>query len=135
MKRMEGVFSPKAQKRYVHKSFMHRKEINYKTIQILHSKHMSTEYYKHSLANAALTFQQCFYNSYSSFKTSSAASVSSWVTTSSTIASAILTISVDAFASRLANDSKGSGGGDSSAVVENVNQFEVTKINNKVKTH
>jgi hypothetical protein len=25
MKRREGVFSPKAQKRYVHKSFMHRK--------------------------------------------------------------------------------------------------------------
>jgi hypothetical protein len=30
MKRREGVFSPKAQKRYVHKSFMHRKELNYK---------------------------------------------------------------------------------------------------------
>jgi hypothetical protein len=27
------------------------------------------------------------------------------------------------------------GGGDSSAAVENVNQFEVAKINNKVKTH
>jgi hypothetical protein len=30
MKRREGVFSPKAQKWYVHKSFMHRKELNYK---------------------------------------------------------------------------------------------------------
>jgi hypothetical protein len=30
MKRRECVFSPKAQKRYVHKSFMHRKELNYK---------------------------------------------------------------------------------------------------------
>jgi hypothetical protein len=30
MKRREGVFLPKAQKRYVHKSFMHRKELNYK---------------------------------------------------------------------------------------------------------
>jgi hypothetical protein len=30
MKRREGVFSPKAQKRYVHKSCMHRKEVNYK---------------------------------------------------------------------------------------------------------
>jgi PHP family Zn ribbon phosphoesterase len=30
MKRREGVFSPKAQKRYVHKSFMRRKELNYK---------------------------------------------------------------------------------------------------------
>jgi hypothetical protein len=29
MKRREGVFSPKAQKRYVCKSFMHRKEVNY----------------------------------------------------------------------------------------------------------
>jgi hypothetical protein len=124
----------KAQKQYVHKSFMHRKEINYKTIHILHSKHMSTKYYKHSSANAALIFQQCFYNSYS-FKTSSAASVSSWVTTSSTTVSATLIISADAFASGSANDSKGSGGGDSSDVVENVNQFEVTKINNKVKTH
>jgi hypothetical protein len=31
MKRREGVFSPKAQKRYVHKSFMYRKEMNYKS--------------------------------------------------------------------------------------------------------
>jgi hypothetical protein len=30
MKRREGVFSPKAQKQYVYKSFMHRKEVNYK---------------------------------------------------------------------------------------------------------
>ena len=45
-KRREGVFSPKAQKRYVHKSFMHRKEINYKAIYILYLKLMSTKYYK-----------------------------------------------------------------------------------------
>jgi hypothetical protein len=32
MKRREGVFSPKAQKRYV--SFMHRKEINYNNLHI-----------------------------------------------------------------------------------------------------
>jgi hypothetical protein len=32
MKRREGVFSPKAQKRYVRKSFMHRKELNYKQL-------------------------------------------------------------------------------------------------------
>jgi hypothetical protein len=44
MKRREGVFSPKAQKRYVHKSFMHRKEMNYKANHILHSKPMSTKY-------------------------------------------------------------------------------------------
>jgi hypothetical protein len=30
MKRRKGVFSPKALKRYVYKSFMHRKELNYK---------------------------------------------------------------------------------------------------------
>jgi hypothetical protein len=136
MKRRVGVFSPKAQKRYVHKSFMHRKEINHKTIHILHPKPMSTKYYKHCSANVTLIFSQCFYNSYSSsFKTLSAASISSWVTTSSTIVSAMLIISADSFASGSANDSKGSGRGDSSAAVENVNQFEATKINNKVKSH
>jgi hypothetical protein len=46
MKIREGVFSLKAQKRYVHKSFMHRKEINYKAIYILYLKLMSTKYYK-----------------------------------------------------------------------------------------
>jgi hypothetical protein len=46
----------KAQKRYVHKSFMHRKEMNYKAIYILHSKPMSTRYYKHSPANVTLIF-------------------------------------------------------------------------------
>ena len=56
MKRREGVFSPKAQKLYVHKSFMHRKEMNFKAIHILHSKPMSTKYYKHSLANVTLIF-------------------------------------------------------------------------------
>jgi hypothetical protein len=77
-----------------------------------------------------------FTNSYSSsLKTLSAASVSSWVTTSSIIVSAMVIIYANSFASGSANDSKGSGRGDSSTAVENVNQFEVTKINNKVKTH
>jgi hypothetical protein len=49
--------------------------------------------------------------------------------------SVMLIISFDSFASGSANDSKGSRGGDSSAVVENVNQIEVTKINNKVKSY
>ena len=49
--------------------------------------------------------------------------------------SAILMISAGSFASGSTNDSKGSGGGDSSAAVENVNKFEVTKINNKVKSY
>jgi hypothetical protein len=35
---------------------MHHKEMNYKTIHILHSKPMSTEYYKHSPANITLIF-------------------------------------------------------------------------------
>jgi hypothetical protein len=56
MKRREGVFSPKAQKRYVHKNFMHRIEMNYRIIYILHSKPMSTKYYKHSPANVTLIF-------------------------------------------------------------------------------
>jgi hypothetical protein len=38
MKRREGVFSPKAQKRYVYKSFMHRKEVHCKTVYMLDSK-------------------------------------------------------------------------------------------------
>jgi hypothetical protein len=81
-------------------------------------------------------FGNVFTNSYSSsFKTLSAASVSSWVTTSSIMASAMLIISVDSFASGSASNSKGSGGGDSSAAVENVNQFEVIKINNRVKSY
>ena len=48
---------------------------------------------------------------------------------------AMLIISADSFASGSTNDSKGSGGGDSSTAVENVNKFEVTKINNKVKSY
>jgi hypothetical protein len=42
---------------------------------------------------------------------------------------------VGSFASGSINDSKGSGGGDSSAVVENVDKFEIIKIKNKVKSY
>jgi hypothetical protein len=49
--------------------------------------------------------------------------------------SAMLIISYDSFASASASGSKGSGGGDSSVVVKNVNKFEVTKIKNKVKSY
>jgi hypothetical protein len=49
--------------------------------------------------------------------------------------SAMLIISDDSFASASANGSKGYGGGDSSAVVENINKFEVTKIKDKFKSH
>jgi hypothetical protein len=45
----------------------------------------------------------------------------------------MLVISSSFFASGLSNDSKGSGGGDSSAVIENVNKFEVTKVKIKLK--
>jgi hypothetical protein len=50
IKRREGVFSSKAQKWYVRKSFMHRKELNYKqfryyiqSYKILHT--LSSKYY------------------------------------------------------------------------------------------
>ena len=49
--------------------------------------------------------------------------------------SAMLIISAGSLASGSINDSKGLGGGDSSAAVENVNKFEVTKIENKVKSY
>jgi hypothetical protein len=92
---------------------------------------MSTKYYKHSLANVTLIFWQYFYNIYSSsLKTLSAASVRSFITTSSIMVSAMLIISNDSFVSASASASKGSGGGDSSTVVKNVNKFEVTKIKN-----
>jgi hypothetical protein len=45
----------------------------------------------------------------------------------------MLIISDDSFASASASGSKGSGGGDSSATVENANYFEVAKVNNKGK--
>jgi hypothetical protein len=47
--------------------------------------------------------------------------------------SAMLIISDDSFASASASGLKGSGGGDSSAAVENVNYFEVAKVNIKSK--
>jgi hypothetical protein len=49
--------------------------------------------------------------------------------------SAMLIISDDSFASASASGSKGSGGGDSLAAIENVNKFEVTKIKHKVKRY
>jgi hypothetical protein len=55
--------------------------------------------------------------------------------TSSKMLSAMLIISADSFVFGSISDLKGSGGGDSSVVVENVNKFEVTKIENKVKSY
>jgi hypothetical protein len=57
MKRREGVFSPKDQKQYVHKSFMHRKEMNYKAIYTLQTHEyqilqaLSSKYYINILNN------------------------------------------------------------------------------------
>jgi hypothetical protein len=118
------------------KNFMHRKEIYYKDIYTLHYELMSTKYYKRSPANVTLIFWQYFYNIYSSsLKTLSAASVSSCVTTSSIMVSAMLIISDDSFASASTSGSKASRGGDNSTMVESINKFEVTKIKNKVKSY
>jgi hypothetical protein len=38
MKRRKGVFSSKAQKRYVYESFMYRKEVHCKIVYMLDSK-------------------------------------------------------------------------------------------------
>jgi hypothetical protein len=71
----------------------------------------------------------------SSFRTFYAISFSNLLTTSSTIDSAILMISIAFFVSGSARGSNGSGGGDNSAVVEKINQFEVTKTNDEAKDH
>jgi hypothetical protein len=113
MKRREGVFSPKAQKRYVRKvscivknSVTSSLNIAFKIIKILRTLFKQILHYK------------CFYNrSYSSFKTASAASFSSRLTASSRIASATLVTSSSFSASGLAVNSRGSGGGDSSAAI------------------
>jgi hypothetical protein len=110
---------------------MHRKELSYK--QLI--------YYIQSYKNITHLVQQilhskCFYNNnYSSFKTASAASFNSREKTPSKIASAILVISSSLFAFVSADGSKGSGEEDSSAVIENVNKFEVAKIKHKVRSH
>jgi hypothetical protein len=69
----------------------------------------------------------------SSFRTFSAISFNNLLTTSSTIDSAILMISIAFFISGSARGSNGSNGGDNSAAVEKINQFEVTKINDEAK--
>jgi hypothetical protein len=71
----------------------------------------------------------------SSFRTFSAISFNNLLTTSSTIDLAILMISIAFFISGSARGSNGSGGGDSLAAVEKINQFEVTKTNDEAKDH
>jgi hypothetical protein len=59
--------------------------------------------------------------------------ISSKLTTSSTIDSAILMISIAFFISGSARGSNGTSRGDSSATIEKINQFEVTKTNAEAK--
>jgi hypothetical protein len=47
----------------------------------------------------------------------------------------MFTISIAFFVSGSARGSNGSGGGDNSAAVEKINQFEVTKTNDEAKGH
>jgi hypothetical protein len=51
------------------------------------------------------------------------------------IDSAMLMISIAFFVSGSARGSNGSGGGDNSAAIEKINQFEVTKTNDEAKIH
>jgi hypothetical protein len=57
-KRREGVFSPKAQKRYVHKSFMHRKELSYKQLTYYIQGHKNTTHFVQQILHS-----KCLYNS------------------------------------------------------------------------
>jgi hypothetical protein len=54
MNRREGVFSPKAQKRYVYKSFMHRKEVDCKISLHIRFKTIHIKYYRLSSINVTL---------------------------------------------------------------------------------
>jgi hypothetical protein len=47
----------------------------------------------------------------------------------------MLMISIAFFVSGSARGSNGSGGGDNSAAIEKINQFEVTKTNDEAKIH
>jgi hypothetical protein len=81
-----------------------------------------------------LIISECFYNRcYSSLRTFSTTLCSNLLTTSSTTGSAMFIISSASFISRFARGSNGSGGGDNSAEVGKVNQFEATKINAEAK--
>jgi hypothetical protein len=78
---------------------------------------------------------EMFLQHQSSFRTFSAISFNNLLTNSSTIDSAILIIYIAFFVSGSARGSNGSSGGDNSAAVEKINQFEVTKTNNEAKGH
>ena len=110
---------------------MHRKELSYKQLIYYIQNYKNITHFVQQILHS-----KCFYNNiYSSFKTTSVASFNSREIASSKIASAILVISSSLFASRSAGGSKGSGEGDSSAAIENVNKFELAKIKHKVRSH
>jgi hypothetical protein len=110
---------------------MHCKELSYKQLIYYIQNYKNITHFVQQILHS-----KCFYNnSYSSFKTASAASFNSRETASSKIASAILAISSSLFASGSAVGSKGSGEGDSLAAIENVNKFEVAKIKHKVRSY
>ena len=110
---------------------MHRKEWSYKQLIYYIQNYKNTTHFVQQILHS-----KCFYNNnYSSFKTASAASFNSRETASSKIASAILVISSSLFASGSAVGLKDSGEEDSSAMIENVNKFEVAKIKHKVRSH
>jgi hypothetical protein len=100
---------------------MHRKELNYKQLiyyiqnyKILHT--LSSKYYIPNVftitANLLLKLLHFIH-----------------------IASAIFIISSSSFALGSTNGSTGSGGGDSAALMQSVNKFEVIKLEHKVKSY
>jgi hypothetical protein len=110
---------------------MHRKELSYKQLIYYTQNYKNITHFVQQILHS-----KCFYNNnYSSFKTDSAASFNNRETTSSKIASAILVISSSLFAFGSAVGSKGSGEGDSSAAIENINKFKVAKIKHKVRSY
>jgi hypothetical protein len=123
MKRKEGVFFAEGSKTVCTYKF-HASQRN----ELQNHSYITFKTYEHRILQAYSSkcyiniLAMFFTNSYSSsFRTFSAASVSNLVTTSSTIASAILIISIAFFVSGSASGLKGSGGGDSSAAVEDIN--------------
>jgi hypothetical protein len=87
------------------------------------------------LVSHTLTISKCFYNKcYSSLRTFSSTSCSNFLTTSSTMDSAMFIMSSASFISGSARGSNGSGGGDNSAEIGKVNQPEATKTNAETKS-
>jgi hypothetical protein len=114
MKRREGVFSPKAQKRYEYKVSCIAKNWITNNLHIIF-KNMHIEYY-------GLVTAKLHWSSKNVFTISTnpllGPSPQLHLTTSSTIDSAILMISIAFFVPGSARGSNGSDGGDSSATVE-----------------